>query len=264
MKGVYVDLPEGEIHCRIEGEGEPLLLFHQAPMSGEEWAGVMPLLSHRYRVIAPDMIGHGNSADPEREYEVEDFAATTLRLLDALEIEHAVVCGNHSGGALATAIALAAPERVRKLIVSCEMLISVEQIEAFLESLKDKPMSRDLPMDEEGRFLLEAWGRYTPLAPTANAETRFLPFVLGQMARLRPFDAHFAVMRWMAQEAWITQVNCPTLVVGAEHDFLYRQELMDGVASRIPGGRAHTITNAGALSTFERPEAWAAAIRDFI
>lgn len=239
MKNFYIDLPEGQIHCRTEGEGEPLLLFHQAPMSGEEWAAVIPQLSHQYRVIAPDMMGHGNSADPDRELEVEDFTATTLRLMGALEIERAVVCGNHSGGALATAIALTAPERVSKLIVSCEMLISVEQINAFLEGLKDKPMSRDLPMDEEGSFLVEAWGRYTPLAPTTKAETRFLPFVLGQMSRLRPYDAHFAVMRWMAREEWITQVECPTLVVGAEHDILYKQELMDEASSRITDGHTH-------------------------
>ncbi|TXS91992.1 alpha/beta fold hydrolase [Parahaliea maris] len=263
MKKGYVDLPEGQVHYISAGQGPALLLFHQAPMSAEEWTDIIPVLSAHFTVIAPDMMGHGNSDTPDHEYEMADYAATVLRLMDALGVEDAVVCGNHSGGALATAITLAAPERVRKLIVSCEMLISAEQISTFLDGLKSKPLSRELPMDEPGQFLVDAWERYKALAPTADADTRFLPFVIGQKSRLRPYDAHFAVLRWMSEAEWIAQVECPTLVVGAEHDLFFNQALMETTPSRVPQGTFEVIRDAGALSTFEQPAAWSDAILRF-
>ncbi len=263
MKRAYVDLPEGQVHYLTAGEGPALLLFHQAPLCSDEWVGAIPALSEHFCVYAPDMPGHGNSFDPPREYEMEDFTATALRFMEALGIASAVVCGNHSGGALATSIALSAPERVRKVIVSCEMLLSKEHISAFLAALEDKPMSRELPMDEDGRFLVEAWDRYKALAPTAVAATRFLPFVIGQAARLRPYDAHFPVLRWMSQGAWLSEVACPVLVVGAEHDMLFRQELMDAAAQYTQRGSTAIIREAGALSPFEQPAAWAQVIIDF-
>ena len=79
MKKAYVNLPEGQVHYLTAGEGPALLLFHQAPMSSEEWLEVIPALSEHFTVFAPDMMGHGQSDDPGHEYEMEDFAATTLR-----------------------------------------------------------------------------------------------------------------------------------------------------------------------------------------
>lgn len=263
MKKAYVDLPEGQIHYLSAGQGPALLLFHQAPMNAEEWVEIIPALSETFTVYAPDMMGHGNSDDPGREYEVEDFAATSVRFMDALGIEQAVVCGNHSGGALATAVAVSAPERVSKLVISCEMLISVEMINGFLEKLKSQPLSRELPMDEAGQFLVDAWERYKALAPTAVADVRFLPFIVGQKSRLRPFDTHFAVLRWMAASDWLTQVQCPALVIGAEHDLFFNQALMDGVSARMKDARSLVIRDAGALSTFEQPAAWSEAILGF-
>jgi pimeloyl-ACP methyl ester carboxylesterase len=263
MRKAYVSLPEGQVHYVTAGEGPPLLLFHQAPMSADEWREVMPLLSESFTVFAPDMLGHGRSDDPEREQEMEDFAATALRFMDALGIEQAICCGNHSGAALATALAVIAPERVGKLVVSCEMLISTEQIHAFLAKLKDKPLSRELPMDEAGQFLVDAWDRYKALAPTAVAAQRFRPFIIGQASRLRPYDAHFAVFRWMAQADWLARVGCPMLVVGAENDLFFSQDMHQEVPRRLAQGRFEVIRDAGALSTFEQPAAWAQAIAGF-
>ncbi len=263
MQRAYVNLPEGQVHYVTAGEGPALLLFHQAPMCSEEWLEIIPALSEHYTVYAPDMMGHGQSDDPEHEYEMEDFAATTLRFMDALQIGKAILCGNHSGAALATALAVKEPERVEKLVLSCEMLVSAEQIDAFLERLKDRPLSRELPMDEAGQFLVDAWGRYKALAPTAVAERRFLPFIIGQRSRLRPFDAHFPILRWMTKTDWLAQVRCPTLVVGAENDLFYERGLLEATSERLALGSFEVIRDAGALSTFEQPEAWAQAILRF-
>ena len=264
MKKAYVSIPEGQIHYRTEGEGEPLLLFHQAPMSSTEWEDVIPVLSKHYCVVAPDMIGHGNSDDPPREYEMEDFTRTTLQFMDALGIKKAIVGGNHSGAALALSIAVNAPERVSKLMMSCEMLVSCVEIDAFLEKLKTKPMSRDLPMTADGSFLAEAWERYKPLAPLAPLAVRFKPFIIGQAARLRPYDAHYAVFRWMSKADHLPQVKCPTLVFGAEHDLFFSIPLLESALKRIADCQIAVIKEGGALCAFEKPQELGAAMLNFL
>jgi pimeloyl-ACP methyl ester carboxylesterase len=264
VKKGYVNIPEGQIHYRTEGEGEPLVLFHQAPMSSAEWDEVIPILSKHYRVIAPDMIGHGNSDDPPREYEMEDFTRTTLQFMDALDIGRAVVGGNHSGAALALSIAINQPERVSKLIMSCEMLISSVEIDGFLAKLQKQPMSRDLPMTESGSFLAEAWDRYKALGPLSPLSVRFKPFILGQTARLRPYDAHYAVFRWMGKADRLSQVKCPTLVFGAEKDLFFSIPLMESASRRIAQCQTAIIKDGGALCTFEKPTELGAAILEFL
>lgn len=264
MHKLYVEIPEGQIHVRRAGRGPVLMLFHQAPLSGAEWEGVMERLADRHTVVAPDMIGHGESCDPPRECTMADYTRTTLAVMDALGIGRAALAGNHSGAALALSIALAQPARVSRLAVSCEMLVTRAQIAAFVEKLRGQPLSRDLPYDEDGRFLVEAWERYRRLAPTAPAALRFRPFVVGQAARLRPYDAHHGVLGWLAEREHVWDVRCPLLVLGAEHDLFYDRARLAEAERRLPGCRAVVIPEAGAMSAYEQPAAWAEALAAFL
>lgn len=264
VKKSYVEIPEGQIHLRRAGSGPTLMLFHQAPLCGAEWDGVIERLAHRYSVVAPDMIGHGESCDPPRECTMADFTRTTLAVMDALGIEQAALAGNHSGAALALSIALAQPQRVTRLAVSCEMLVTPAQVSAFIDKLKSQPLSRDLPFDEEGRFLVEAWARYRRLAPGAAAALRFRPFVIGQAARLRPFDAHHGVLAWLAEREHVWQVRCPLLVFAAEDDLFFDRERLAEAERRLPDCRTVVIPQAGAMSAYEQPALLADAIDQFL
>jgi pimeloyl-ACP methyl ester carboxylesterase len=264
MKKHYVDIPEGQIHVRSAGSGPTLMLFHQAPLSGAEWDGVIERLAPRYHVVAPDMIGHGESCDPPHECTMADFTRTTLAVMDALHIERAALAGNHSGAAVALSIALTQPQRVTRLAVSCEMLVTPAQIGAFIDQLKRQPLSRDLPYDEEGRFLVEAWSRYRRLAPSAAAELRFRPFVIGQAARLRPYDAHHGVLGWLAEREHVWHVRCPLLVFGAEHDLFFDRDRLADAERRLANCRTVVIPQAGAMSVFEQPALLADAIDRFL
>lgn len=263
MKKGYVSIPEGQIHYITEGDGEPLLLFHQAPLCSTEWEQVIPILSKTFCVIAPDMAGHGASFDPEREFEMEDFTRTTLQFMDALGIKKAFLAGNHSGAALALSIAATAPERVLRLAVSCEMLVTQEQIAGFLQALKSRPMSRDLPMTEDGSFLVDTWTRYKALGPSADLATRFKAFAIGLAARQRPYDAHYPVLRWMGKEMWLGKVKCPTLIFGADRDVFYNRAQLEEAPKRFPHASIAIIEGPGALSPFEKPREIAQLLLDF-
>lgn len=103
------------------GEGSAVLLIHGSGPGVTAWANwrlTMPELASRFRVIAPDMAGFGETERPAgHRYGMQSWLAHLLGLLDALDIEKAHVVGNSFGGALALALAIHAPERVGKLVL---------------------------------------------------------------------------------------------------------------------------------------------------
>jgi len=225
---------------------------------------MIPLLSPHYWVIAPDLLGHGNSDDPPREYEVEDFTRSTAQFMDAIGVEKAHIAGNHSGAALALSITVTYPERVKKLALSGESCTPAEEINAFLESLKTKPLSRELPMTEDGHFLVEAWERYNNLSPRSEPAVRLKPFIIGMAARLRTYDAHHAVLRWMARENRLPKVKCPTLLFSGAEDLFFNQARLESAKSSMPNCQTAVFESAGAMICFEKPQELAQAILAFL
>ncbi|RME08974.1 MAG: alpha/beta fold hydrolase, partial [Ardenticatenia bacterium] len=101
-----------------EGEGPALLLLHSGGMSSEEWRRHIPAFAKHFRVIAPDLPGHGRSPLPENEpLSIGAMARAVRTLLDDLGIAEAHVLGSSMGGAVALRLTLDAPERVSRLIL---------------------------------------------------------------------------------------------------------------------------------------------------
>lgn len=100
------------------GEGQPLLLLHSGGMTAAEWAPHVETLSQHYRLIVPDLPGHGRSllARGER-LTVSGAAAAVADLLDDLGVARAHWLGSSMGGAVALWAALTIPERIDKLIL---------------------------------------------------------------------------------------------------------------------------------------------------
>lgn len=111
----------GDFHLRLAGppEAPPLMLLHGWPESGYCWHGVACELADRYRLLMPDLRGLGDSErTPDiAAYTKQALAADMLALLDALGVERTALAGHDWGGAVAQEMALAAPERVPRLIL---------------------------------------------------------------------------------------------------------------------------------------------------
>jgi pimeloyl-ACP methyl ester carboxylesterase len=97
----YLDLHEDRIAYRDAGEGPALLLIHGMAGSSATWEAITPQLSKKYRVIAPDLLGHGKSAKPRGDYSLGAFAVWLRDLLDELKVERATVVGQSLGGGIA-------------------------------------------------------------------------------------------------------------------------------------------------------------------
>ncbi len=113
----------GEIYCRVDDFTDPwstpetILLQHGALRSGAVWYGWVPHLAGAYRVLRPDMIGHGRSSEPApgATWSIDARAKDIAELLDAMDVEKVHYVGESLGGATGIAFATTYPERVSSL-----------------------------------------------------------------------------------------------------------------------------------------------------
>ena len=114
----YADLGDVQLHYVTAGAGFPVVLLHGWPQSWYAWRHVMPELATKYRVIAPDLRGLGDSSRPLEGYDKKTIAHDIWRLLhDHLGIKQFMLVGHDWGGPTAYALCAAHPEAVRKLAV---------------------------------------------------------------------------------------------------------------------------------------------------
>src|SRR5262249_56393064 len=99
----------------LGGGGPPLFLIHGIGASRQSWAGVVPLLKHRYRCISYDLRGHGASPKPAPPYSLDDLVEDLEALRQELGIARAHVMGHSLGGMIGPAYARRYRERVLSL-----------------------------------------------------------------------------------------------------------------------------------------------------
>jgi pimeloyl-ACP methyl ester carboxylesterase len=107
-------------HCvnyRIAGDGPLLVLVHGITSTSQCWRDVMPWLSDRYTVLAPDLLGHGESAKPRGDYSLGAYASGIRDLLAALGYERATFLGHSLGGGVAMQLAYQFPEWCERLVL---------------------------------------------------------------------------------------------------------------------------------------------------
>ena len=102
-----------------QGEGSPVVLLHPTPCDHRFWLAAAESLTQKYRVITPDLRGHGQSGAGEGAITMERLSADVLRLLDHLGIQRALFAGCSIGGYTLYQIWRSAPERVQALAFCC-------------------------------------------------------------------------------------------------------------------------------------------------
>src|SRR3954454_7157108 len=119
---VTLEVHELELHghrvsYRTAGSGPPLLLIHGIANSSETWERVAPLLSDRFTLIAPDLLGHGESATPRGDYSLGAHASIARDVADALRHDRGTGVGHPLGGGIAMQFAYQFPERAERLVL---------------------------------------------------------------------------------------------------------------------------------------------------
>jgi pimeloyl-ACP methyl ester carboxylesterase len=112
----FVDVGSLRVHVAEAGQGEPLVLLHGWPQHWWCWRLLVPLLQDRYRLVMPDLRGHGWTGAPPDGYDKEQLATDLLGLLDALELPQVGLVGHDWGAWTGFLAALRAPERFRAFL----------------------------------------------------------------------------------------------------------------------------------------------------
>lgn len=113
----YFTYNYSDIFYEDHGSGTPIIFIHP-PGMGRKVFHFQRLLAKQFRVIFPDLSGHGDSIGTQNVVSIVNFSREVLALLDHLNIERAVICGYSSGGIVAQECALLFPDRVNALILS--------------------------------------------------------------------------------------------------------------------------------------------------
>ena len=171
--GQYADVNGINLYYEIHGAGRPLILIHGGLGSGEMFGPVMPQFAAHHQVVAPDLQGHGRTADIDRPLDIRLMADDIAALIDHLGLEKPDVVGYSLGGGVAFQVAVRHPEKVRRLVmvsanvrrdaIPAVMLEQQSQVSgAAVDFLKDTPMyqtyQRVAPRPEDFPRLLEKIG----------------------------------------------------------------------------------------------------------
>src|SRR5438445_12537319 len=115
--GQYAEVNGINLYFETHGAGRPLILLHGGLGSGEMFGPVLPLMAERHQVVAPDLQGHGRTADIDRPIDVRLMADDIAALIDHLELDRPDVVGYSLGGGVALQTAVKYPTKVRRLVM---------------------------------------------------------------------------------------------------------------------------------------------------
>jgi 2-hydroxymuconate-semialdehyde hydrolase len=194
-------------NVHLQGSGAPVLLIHGSGPGVSAWANwrlAMPELAKTRRVIAPDMAGFGFTERPGgMRYTMDAWVQQALDLLDALDVERADVVGNSFGGALALALAIRAPRRVRRLV----LMGSVGVPFAITDGLD--AVWGYTPSLENMRRIMDVFAHDRRLVTDELAQLRY-------EASIRPgFQESFAAMFPAPRQRWVDAMASPESAIRA-------------------------------------------------
>ena len=250
--------------CVEAGAGDPLVLVMGFGGDHLAWGLQMPALAAKYRVVAFDNRGVGQSDTPDVPYSTPMMADDTVGLMDALGVDRAHICGVSMGGMIAQEIALRHPARVRTL----QLHATLARPDAYMHALSEAWRGlRPKASREEWLRSLALW----LFAPVTFAERpEFVELVL-QNALANPYPQSLVgfLRQGEAVRAHDTlerlgEIRCPTLVSVAEHDVLVPPRFSHQIAQHVPGAEMKTIAGAGHAYMLERPDAFNRMVLDFL
>jgi len=227
------------------GSGDPLLLIMGFGGDHLAWAFQTPVFAQRYRVIAFDNRGAGQSDVPDVPYTTRMMAEDAIGLLDALRIERAHVLGVSMGGMIAQEVALNHPERVRSLQLHCTLARPDGYMHALLESWR---MVRTKVSPEEWMRIVALW----LFSPRTYAERpEFVEAVIQTgIATPNPFTITGFLRQGDAVRTHDTldrlgKLRQPALVSVAEDDILVPARFSRALAAAVPRAELRLIDGAG-------------------
>ena len=261
--GRFLEVGGERIHLLERGSGPPLLLVHGFPSNATAWRAVMDRLEPQFAMVAPDMVGFGQSTRrPRRPLTGEDYSDRLAGFLDALELEHLDVAGLSWGGSVVQRLAARHPERVDRLVLVAS--VSAGRVLALSDAnLLGLAVAIRFPRVGRlavRRFLTRAAADpHLPLDELVRGYVDPLQ-VPGTLAVLRRFVRDTAA----SAPIDIGRVRAPTLVIVPQADRIVLPDVGAEIAASIPDARLEELPGVGHAVQFAAPDRVAELMRAFL
>ena len=242
-----------ETYCRLEGQGDPIVLLHGWRTSSQSLSAIAVSLANGFRVLVIDLPGFGWSQAPPVAWGTGDYVAHVERLMDEFAITRASLVGHSFGGRIAISMSAGHPARVSRLVlVASAGIRSPRGIGYYVRVGIAKTVRRffSLPVWGRGgeRIIAKVYGRI------GSRDFR----VAGQM---RP-----TLVRVVNEDLTplLPKVEAPTLILWGDQDQEVPRSAMDTMAARIPGARLVVFDGAGHFPFLDAPGEFARTLISFL
>jgi pimeloyl-ACP methyl ester carboxylesterase len=256
----------GGIRTRVleAGDGPPLLILHGTGGHAETYQRNIGPLSRHFRVLVPDMLGHGFTDRPDVAYTLDDFANHLFGLLDELGIQQTHLSGESLGGCVAAWMTLARPERIDRLVLNTGILDRPD--EKGLVQLADleertKKLADDLSLEVVRRRL--EWLVVDPDSMTEEM-VRIRHRIYSQPGMvdsvIRIMGAVLSMNRGIyeggdyLERDLMAGIKRPTLVLWSDHNPGKPFDVIKPAIDLIPDAEIHVIADAAHWPQFEQPD----------
>jgi pimeloyl-ACP methyl ester carboxylesterase len=251
-----------DLSVEQSGEGDDVVFISGLADEGACWVDQVAGLNRGYRITTFDNRGVGRSSTPDGPFQIVDFAADTVALMDALGIERAHVVGSSMGGAIAQELALAHPDRVRSLVLNGTWCRG----DRFLHEIFRNWMWSAEKADSIRDFLVTVnlwcfspriWNEGTMDGWIDAAEAS--PYAQSVDAFCRSAQAlieHDSADR-------IAAIGAPTLVTVGELDLVLPPRFSEALVQRIPNARLVVVADAGHQPFQELPAEYNRLLDEF-
>jgi pimeloyl-ACP methyl ester carboxylesterase len=260
---------------RVAGSGPPVVLIHGMLNSSSHWQSVAQSLASDYTVIAPDLIGHGDSAAPRGDYSLGAHAASIRDLLAAIGIDRASVVGHSLGGGVAMQFFYQFPQRVDRLVLISSGGLGRE-VSPMLRTAALPGMSTLLSLTIHPRLLGALRSGGTRLRERNIGAGVYLQAIARALRPLENADARQAFLhtlrsvidthgqRVSATDRLGLLESIPTMIVWGERDRTIPIAHGRSAHEAIPHSVFQTIPDAAHFPHLEAPEELSALLEEFL
>ncbi|MDT5260687.1 MAG: hypothetical protein QOD10_5767 [Mycobacterium sp.] len=273
----FVTIHGHERAFRIAGSGPAILMIHGVGDTSETWSTVHAKLAQRFTVIAPDLLGHGESAKPRADYSLAAFANGMRDLLLMLGIDRVTVIGHSLGGGIAAQFAYQYPELVERAVLVAAGGVCSDVSPALRIAA--------LPMGAEALAVLRVPGATSALrlfgraAKTVLSTTqigRDLPDLVELVERLRDpaalsafshtlrgvVDGHGQFITMLDRSYLMESV--PKLLIWGQDDPIIPVSHARSAHEAMPGSRLEIFKNSGHMPHHDHPDRFVETVVRFI
>jgi 3-oxoadipate enol-lactonase len=254
--------PEPAMRGSAGGLKGTLVLIHGFPLGARMWEPQLELAGQGWRIVAPQLRGFDGPAADSVATSVDDYAGDVIDLLDALDIEQAVIGGLSMGGYITFAMFRHAPRYFRGMILAdtraeADTAGGVEGRKRMIQLVRDEGPAR--VADEMMPNLL---------GPATRANRPEVVDALRDLILSNSTDtiagAIVALMTRLDSTPLLSQVHCPTLVVVGDEDALTPRACSEAIQHAIVGAELAVVPQAGHMSNMEQPAAFNLALARFL